>query len=116
MSEICCSSARYACAHSCRSGSCRNRTLAASSMSARASWSPRDVSSSLSDRLNPMALVTIPSVYARRAAGWRDRRAAADGVAVDAGGAVRRGCTRCDADARRAAARVAMAPTTCLVV
>jgi len=68
-----------------------------------------------------MALVVMLTPSAdphRRAAGWKkDRRAAADGVAtLDAGAAVRRGCTRRGADARRAAARVAIAPTTYHVV
>ena len=53
-SEICCSKARYACAHGCRSGSCRYRIDDASSMSAVASRSPREESSSLSLSWKPM--------------------------------------------------------------
>jgi len=115
-SEICCSKARYACAHGCRSGSCRYRIDDASSMSAVASRSPREESSSLSLSWKPMPFATMDD--RRRDDGWGamdlrwvvvDADAGLDGVGVL--------CLRCGAkDARRVAVCVAMDPRSVCVV
>ena len=111
-SEICCSKARYACAHRCRSGSCRYRIDDASSMSAVASRSPRDESSSLSLSWKPMPFATIDD----RRWGAMDLRVVVDAdAAFDDGFGVLR--LRCGAkDARRVAACVAMAGSPRCVV
>jgi hypothetical protein len=69
-SEICCSKARYACAHGCRSGSCRYRIDDASSMSAVASRSPREESSSLSLSWKPMPFATIDARWTSHVSSW----------------------------------------------
>ena len=118
-SEICCSKARYACAHGCRSGSCRYRIDDASSMSAVASRSPREESSSLSLSWKPMPFATMTIDETTRR--WNCGRDGPRRVVVDADAAFDDGvgvlCLRCGAkDARRVAACVAMDPRSVCVV